>query len=153
MSRHSTVTMVTSINNQQSPLVDLFTAYWSKSRWSSCTRDSAHVQDRQRAIQPAGQGLDAQVRHVVDEHNILWSATIVAGNWLTLWYVVHYLTCVFVRMKLQIDHDKIVYWKYCIGFNLCYHQFVLNVHSHLRWQSGRLIICWVIHNFEMLTEM
>ena len=47
-----------------STTVHLLAAHRPKSRWSSCTGDRAYVQDGQGSVQPAGKGLDAQVRHV-----------------------------------------------------------------------------------------
>ena len=38
--------------------VRLFAALWSKSRWSSGSRDCPHLQDRQGQVQPVGQGVD-----------------------------------------------------------------------------------------------
>jgi len=47
-----------------SSTVHLLAAHRPKSRRSSCTGDRTHVQDGQGSVQSAGEGLDAQVRHV-----------------------------------------------------------------------------------------
>jgi len=47
-----------------SSTVNLLAAHRPKSRRSSRARDRAHVQDGQGSVQPAGKGLDTQVRHV-----------------------------------------------------------------------------------------
>jgi len=47
-----------------SSTVHLLAAHRPKSRRSSGTGDRTHVQDGQGSVQPAGKGLDTQVRHV-----------------------------------------------------------------------------------------
>jgi len=86
-----------------SSTVHLLAAHRPKSRWSSCTGDCTHVQDGQGSVQPAGEGLDTQVCHVVPDRDCAHSRSPASSSCIHHLFVVDTLfiiastLCVLIR--------------------------------------------------------